>query len=83
MLVSDIGMPDVDGFEFIRIIREERHSRIPAIALTALVRIEDRVKALTAGYQMHVPKPVEPLELISVVASLVALVDRRTTEESN
>jgi len=83
MLVSDIGMPNVDGFEFIRIIRQERHSRIPAIALTAMVRIEDRVKALTAGYQMHVPKPVEPVELISVVASLIPLVDRRTTEESN
>jgi PAS domain S-box-containing protein len=83
ILISDIGMPNIDGYEFIRIIRQERHSRVPAVALTAMTRIDDRVKALTAGYQMHVSKPVEPVELISIVASLVGLVSRRPTENSN
>jgi CheY-like chemotaxis protein len=76
MLISDIGMPDVDGYELIRIIREERGSRIPAVALTAMARIEDRLKALAAGYQMHVSKPVEPGELITIAAGLVPLVNR-------
>ena len=78
MLVSDIGMPNVDGYELIRIIREERGSGIPAIALTAMVRVEDRLKALTAGYQMHVAKPVELGELITIASGLVGLVNRRS-----
>ena len=82
ILVSDIGMPKVDGYEFIRIIRDDRRSRIPAVALTAMARIDDRLKALTAGYQMHVSKPVEPIELISIVAGLVGLVNRGPIEES-
>lgn len=82
MLVSDIGMPGVDGFELLRIIRDERHSQIPAIALTAMARVEDRLKTLAAGFQMHVPKPVEPIELISIVASLVALINRRPADDS-
>jgi CheY-like chemotaxis protein len=77
MLISDIGMPGVDGYELIRIIRDKRKSRIPAVALTAMARIEDRLKALTAGYQMHVSKPVEPVELIAIVGSLVGLVNRQ------
>jgi len=76
LLVSDIGMPDEDGYHLIRTIRQDRHSRIPAVALTALARIEDRIKALMAGYQMHVSKPVEPLELITIAVSLVPLVNR-------
>jgi PAS domain S-box-containing protein len=76
MLISDIGMPDIDGYELIRIIRSERKSQIPAVALTAMTRIEDRLKAVSAGYQMHVPKPVEPAELIAIASSLAALVDR-------
>ena len=77
ILVSDIGMPEVNGYEFIRILREERRSRIPAVALTAMARIEDRLKALTAGYQMHVSKPVNPAELTTIVGNLVGLVSRR------
>jgi CheY-like chemotaxis protein len=77
ILISDISLPDVDGYELIRIIREERGSRVPAVALTAMARIDDRLKALTAGYQMHVPKPVEPVELITIVSSLVGLLSRR------
>ena len=76
ILVSDIGMPEMDGYEFIRLLREERQSRIPAIALTAMARVDDRVKALTAGYQMHVAKPVEPVELITIVAGLAGFVNR-------
>jgi hypothetical protein len=83
ILVSDIGMPKVDGYELIRILREERHSRTPAVALTAMARIDDRIKALTAGYQMHVSKPVEPVELISIVASLVGFVNRRPSENTS
>jgi PAS domain S-box-containing protein len=70
VIVCDIGMPDIDGYELIRRVRKGKRSNTPAVALTALVRIEDRVKALSAGYQMHVAKPVEPLELITIVASL-------------
>lgn len=72
ILVSDIGMPEVDGYELIKRVRACRTDKrkIPAVALTALTRIEDRVKALAAGYQMHVAKPIEPDELLAVVASL-------------
>jgi PAS domain S-box-containing protein len=82
MLVSDIGMPGVDGFEFLRIIRDERHDQIPAIALTAMARVEDRLKTLAAGFQMHVAKPVEPMELINIVSSLVTLVNRGPVDDS-
>jgi CheY-like chemotaxis protein len=51
--------------------------RTPAVALTAFARIEDRVKALAAGYQMHVAKPVEPGELLTIVASLAGFMDRK------
>jgi signal transduction histidine kinase/CheY-like chemotaxis protein len=80
VLISDVGMPDVDGYEFIRRIREfERplRTQVPAVALTAFARIEDRVKSLAAGYQMHVAKPVEPGELLTIVASLSGFIDRR------
>ncbi|MCW5960234.1 MAG: PAS domain S-box protein [Pyrinomonadaceae bacterium] len=73
ILISDVGMPGEDGFALIKKIRElppEKGGRLPAIALTAYARVEDRVKALTAGFQIHIPKPVEPVELIAVVASL-------------
>jgi PAS domain S-box-containing protein len=74
LLVSDIGMPGRDGHALIRQIRSwprERGGAMPAIALTAYARAEDRVKALRSGFQMHVPKPVEPAELIAAIASLV------------
>ena len=74
ILVSDIGMPDQDGYELIRQVRERealhRQKRIPAVALTAYARVEDRLRALSSGFQMHVPKPVEPAELAAVIASL-------------
>lgn len=72
LLISDIGMPEKDGYELIKRVRElpEPYSSLPAIALTAYARLEDRVKALTAGYQMHLAKPVEPVELLAMVASM-------------
>jgi CheY-like chemotaxis protein/two-component sensor histidine kinase len=73
VLVSDINMPGIDGYELIRRVRAmepERGGRIPAAALMAYARAEDRVRALQAGYQTHVPKPVEPAELEVVVATL-------------
>jgi CheY-like chemotaxis protein len=73
VLVSDIGMPDEDGYELIRKVRTlpaVRGGSVPAIALTAYARTEDRLHALRAGYQMHVTKPVELTELAAVVASL-------------
>ena len=73
VLISDIGMPGVDGYELIRQIRDlqaEKTSRVAAIALTAYTRVEDRLQALRAGYDMHVPKPVELTELVAVAASL-------------
>jgi len=74
LLVSDIGMPGEDGYELIRKVRAlpaERGGKIPAIALTAYARTEDRVRALRAGYHMHISKPVELAELLTVMASLI------------
>ena len=78
MLVCDIGMPGVDGYELIRRVRAlapERGGKTPAVALTAYAGAEDRIRALMAGYQIHLPKPVEPNELAAVVASLVGRTD--------
>jgi CheY-like chemotaxis protein len=73
VLVSDINMPGMDGYELIQRVRAmapEQGGRIPAVALTAYARAEDRMRALQSGYQTHVPKPVEPAELEIVVATL-------------
>ena len=74
VLVSDIGMPDEDGYSLIRRVRalpRERGGRTPAVALTAYAQSEDRTRALLAGFGNHVAKPVDPQELVAVVASLV------------
>ncbi len=73
VLISDMGMPDEDGYALIRKVRGlpgGQGGNVPAIALTAYARTEDRLQALRAGYQMHVTKPVELTELAAVVASL-------------
>lgn len=73
VLLADIGMPQRDGYELIREIRQgrvRRNSRIPAAAVTAFARSEDRTRALLSGYQSYVSKPFEPAELVAVVASL-------------
>jgi PAS domain S-box-containing protein len=73
VILSDIGMPDVDGYEFLRRARkllQQSQRRIPAIALTAFARSEDRTRALQAGFLVHVSKPVDPGELCATVASV-------------
>jgi signal transduction histidine kinase/CheY-like chemotaxis protein len=74
LLISDIGMPGEDGYGLIRRVRAlapERGGRVPAVAVTAYGSVDDRIRILSAGFQMHVPKPVEPAELVAVVANLV------------
>src|SRR2546421_3332431 len=72
IIVSDIGMPIMDGYMFMKKVRalDSEQGSVPAIALTAYARAEDRLRALAAGFQMHVPKPVEASELVMVIASL-------------
>jgi CheY-like chemotaxis protein len=73
VVVADLGMPRVDGFGFIDRLRRHANSRvreIPAAALTAFARSEDRMKALRAGFQIHLAKPIDPAELITTVAAL-------------
>ena len=76
VIVSDIQMPDDDGYALVRAVRAlppEQGGRTPAIALTALNRREDRTRSLTAGFNMHVTKPVDPAELTAMVASLARI----------
>ncbi|HJQ33563.1 MAG TPA: ATP-binding protein [Pyrinomonadaceae bacterium] len=73
VVVSDIGMPEEDGYAFVGRVRErdaQRGTRTPAVALTAYTREEDRARSLAAGFDAHVPKPVEPPELLGVIAGL-------------
>jgi PAS domain S-box-containing protein len=73
VLLSDIGMPGEDGYaliERLRALPSEAGGDLPAVALTAYARSEDRTRALLSGFSTHVPKPVEPLELFAVIASL-------------
>jgi signal transduction histidine kinase/ActR/RegA family two-component response regulator len=80
VLISDIGMPEQDGYELLRNIRaaEVPSGRsTPAVALTAFARSEDRTRAMLAGYQMHLAKPVEAAELIATVASVAGLTGRK------
>jgi signal transduction histidine kinase len=69
VIISDIGMPEQDGYEFIRAVRNSG-DKTPAIALTAFARADDRIRSIQAGFQSHLPKPVEPAELLTIVASL-------------
>jgi PAS domain S-box-containing protein len=74
LVVADIGMPGEDGYALIRKIRArspEEGGRIPVVALTAYARSEDRTRALRAGFNMHVPKPIDASELLAVIASIV------------
>lgn len=73
LLISDISMPEQDGYSLIHNVRSlppNKGGQIPAIALTAYGRMEDRIRVLSAGFQMHVPKPVEPAELALIAANL-------------
>ena len=79
VLVSDLAMPGEDGYSLIKRVRAlpaEEGGVIPAVALTALVRAEDRARALETGFQTFVPKPVEPLELIAAIADVANTANR-------
>jgi CheY-like chemotaxis protein len=79
VLVSDIGMPGMDGLELIRRLRQSPNDTlqaVPALALTAYARLEDRVAALASGYHMHMVKPADPAELVLGVAALARRRDR-------
>lgn len=74
LLLSDIGMPERDGYDLIREVRKlGAGARVPAIALTALARAEDRIRTLRAGFQMHLGKPVNPEELVAAIQNLMTL----------
>ena len=73
IIVSDLAMPGQDGFELIRRIRQQQAEwgrTIPAIALSAYARPEERARALASGYQLHLPKPFETAELLNAIARL-------------
>ena len=78
IILSDIGMPDQDGYDFMQQVRrmDGEVAEVPAAALTALARLEDRKRALMAGYQTHLAKPVDPAELVAMVASLTGRTGR-------
>ena len=81
VLLSDIGMPDVDGYSLIGSVRAlpaDQGGNLPAAWLTAFARSEDRSRALRAGFQIHLSKPIEPRELLAAVASLAG---RSSAEE--
>ena len=68
-LITDIGMPEIDGFEFLRRVQTlSANRRVPAIAVTAFARADDRERILTAGFDAHVSKPVDSYKLAEVIA---------------
>jgi signal transduction histidine kinase/ActR/RegA family two-component response regulator len=74
VMITDLGMPHADGFQLIERVRHHRNPvvrRMPAAALTAYARSEDRVRALRAGFQIHLAKPIDPAELVTTIATLV------------
>jgi PAS domain S-box-containing protein len=85
VIISDIEMPNEDGYTLIKKIREldpQAGGRTPAAALTAYARTEDRMRALLAGFQIHLPKPIEPAELIAVVANLAGRTGKPASDRS-
>ena len=86
VIVSDIGMPDLDGYEMIRLVRSlpaDHGGATPAIALTAFTRSEDRRRAMLAGFQVHMAKPVDPPELVVTIASLSATAAVRSAPDDS
>jgi signal transduction histidine kinase/CheY-like chemotaxis protein len=85
VMISDIGMPHMDGYDFIRRVRALpplEGKRLPAIALTAFARSVDRTRAIMAGYQIHMAKPIEPQELVATVASFAGRIARPPGDEA-
>jgi CheY-like chemotaxis protein len=86
VVIADLGMPRMDGFGFIAQVRRHVHAKVrevPAAALTAYARSEDRVKALRAGFQIHLAKPIDPAELVTTVAALAKRVIVKDPDGSN
>jgi CheY-like chemotaxis protein len=84
VIVSDIGMPGRDGYEFVQHLRNNSFfAGVPAVALTALARIEDRTRALNAGFQAHIAKPIAAAELVAVVRSMAKLRSARVLETAS
>ena len=81
VILSDIGMPKQDGYQFLSALRSAGND-VPAVAITAFARSEDRIKALRAGFQMHLSKPIEPQELVAMVASLALGMGRNDLHET-
>jgi CheY-like chemotaxis protein len=82
VLICDIGLPDEDGYEVLRKVRAitpASNGALKAIALTAFGRAEDRLRALQAGFQMHIAKPVEPTELVVVINTLLGRTNTRSS----
>jgi CheY-like chemotaxis protein len=80
ILVSDIGMPQEDGYALLREVRAlspEEGGRIPAVALTAYAQEDDRMRALLAGFQVHVAKPINPPEFVAVIVGLAGVMSRK------
>ena len=72
VVVSDIGMPDVDGYDFVRELRGRRRAvSVPAIALTAYAGIDDARRAVASGFQRHIAKPIDPMDLVAIVRSVI------------
>jgi CheY-like chemotaxis protein len=85
VVVTDLGMPHVDGFQFIDRLRRHRDPRVhsvPAAALTAYARSEDRTRALASGFQIHLAKPIDPSELVTTIASLAKRLSPTRRDES-
>jgi signal transduction histidine kinase/DNA-binding response OmpR family regulator len=85
VVVADLGMPHMDGFEFIARLRHHESSKVrevPAAALTAYARSEDRMRVLRGGFQIHLAKPIEPAELVTTIAALAKRVIVRASHES-
>jgi signal transduction histidine kinase/ActR/RegA family two-component response regulator len=80
VIVSDIGMPECDGYQFMRDVRDLNapENSTPAVALTAFARSEDRTRAMLAGYQVHVSKPIDPHELVATIMGLTSHGPRRS-----
>jgi CheY-like chemotaxis protein len=76
LVVSDIGMPGMDGYELMEAIRERPMKQPPAVAVTAFTQRKDRIRAMKAGYQAHVGKPADAEEVIATLVSLLTLVAR-------
>jgi PAS domain S-box-containing protein len=81
LLISDIGMPNIDGYELVRQVRQlegNQNQQIPAVALTAYARVQDRMRAILAGFSTHIAKPVEANELVTIVASLAGRLGKQS-----